>query len=175
MRVDGANILTVSGSINSNIAFQIENGTNGNLVTILNSGRMGIGIVNPGVELDVLGNINMDYGSALMWGTSSNSQLYFANANNFYQSVGGQTQFRMTDTAAWYDNIDKFYIASGNVGIGNTIPNATLDVDGDSIFRADMNITAGEVRMAPNNKTCYGWSCEGSIYYNGSSLVIKVT
>ncbi len=65
-------------------------------------------------------------------------------------------------------------ITSANASIKNYVDNTFVVNTGDDLT-GNYNHTSGEVLMAPFNKTCYGWSCEGQVYYNGSSLVIKVT
>ncbi|MBW2990904.1 hypothetical protein KY348_04315 [Candidatus Woesearchaeota archaeon] len=51
---------------------------------------------------------------------------------------------------------------SGNVGIGTTSPNSSLHVEG--------NISQND-----NLYHCFGDDCDGYIYWNGSSLIIKVS
>ncbi len=65
-------------------------------------------------------------------------------------------------------------ITSANASMKSYVDNTFVVNTGDDLT-GDYNHTSGEVLMAPFNKTCYGWSCEGQIYYNDSSLVIKVT
>ena len=70
-------------------------------------------------------------------------------------------------------NATSFYQDGNKVNDSVMLDNLILDT-GD-ILSGYYNQTSGNWSMAENGTHCYGWSCEGQIYYNGSSLVIKVT
>ncbi len=55
-----------------------------------------------------------------------------------------------------------------------TTPDTYAVVDATNAT-GNWNHTVGNYSFAENGTSCYGWSCEGQVYYNGSSLVIKVT
>jgi len=47
--------------------------------------------------------------------------------------------------------------------------------DGGDNYTGFYNHTFGNTSHAENGTSCYGWNCDGQIYFNGSSMVIKVT
>ena len=53
-------------------------------------------------------------------------------------------------------------------------PDIYAKIDGSNVT-GNWNHTVGNYSFAENGTACFGWSCPGQIYYNGSSLVIKVT
>ncbi len=65
-------------------------------------------------------------------------------------------------------------ITSSNSSMKAYVDNVFMFDTGDNIT-GNYNQTFGNWTMAENGSTCYGWSCEGEIFYNGSSLVLKVT
>jgi len=113
------------------------------LMTIIGqSGRVGIGIINPSEKLDVLGNVKIGNGeetAILKFNASSYGGLYF----------NGETRLAI-DT-------------SGNVGIGTTKPdskltvNGALNVNGKSWLQDTVSIgrpmqTNGKVTLIPGNE-----------------------
>jgi len=72
------------------------------------------------------------------------------------------------------NDISRLFVNSdGNVGIGNTIPNATLDVSGIGKFNDGLNISTGpgQMNLTINNGTGTA-SVHTSIFHNGSGICI---
>ena len=81
-------------------------------------------------------------------------------------------------------DISRFINSSLNITAVNADQNATINAyvgdkfmyrsGGDNIS-GNYNNSLGNYSFAVNSTACFGWSCEGQIFYNGSSLVIRVT
>ena len=108
-------------------------------------GRIGINTTSPGYNLDVIGSINFT-GSLLQNGT-----VY----------GGGSSQWTTVNT-------NEIYYNAGNVGIGLTNPNYTLDVGGNINFTGSLY----------QNGTIYGggssqWNLlNNNVYYSSGSVGI---
>ena len=123
----------------------------------VSSGNVGIGSTIPTATLDVNGTLNVSGITTLGVTTASSlfvsgittlgvttvSSLFVSGISTFQDDVnigtGGTTAF--------------FDISSGNVGIGSTIPTATLDVNGDvaigrSIFDSNAGVGKTDYRLA---------------------------
>ena len=85
------------------------------------SGRVGIGATSPNVTFHVSGSANIT-------GTLSVGSFEMSNAGAGTMNVSGQTTLATT---------------AGNVGIGNTIPNVTLDVSGDANITGYLEVGSG--------------------------------
>ena len=84
------------------------------------AGNVGIGTDDPGAKLDVSGDILIDSGEYISWGTVGATSIEGSTVSN-------KLQFRTNSS-------DRMIIdASGNVGIGTTSPGVKLQVDGDDI------------------------------------------
>ena len=91
--------------------------TNATRLTISKSGNVGIGTTSPGAKLNVAGDILINSGEYISWGTVGATSIEGSTASN-------KLQFRTNSS-------DRMIIDSaGNVGIGTTSPSAALEVVG---------------------------------------------
>lgn len=139
------------------IAHQFTGGTNGGTIieTMLNDGKVGIGITNPGELLTVNGNIRVSQEQQFMSGTSS-----------FYEGTGGIFYFKAADsvrmrtyTSGW---VDRFTLNNaGNVGIGTTDPTAVLMLKAGTATAgtASLKFTSGTLLTNPE---------AGAVEFNGT-------
>jgi hypothetical protein len=117
--------------------FLINSASGGTLVTIQQSGNIGIGTTSPGAKLDVNGIIGFSSADGVftLGGTtymtlSQYARVEFAKSlnmrdNNIYGSIAAGGSLYLNSTShATPGNI----IMNGNVGIGTTGPGAKLDV-----------------------------------------------
>ena len=132
------------------------------------SGNVGIGKTTPAAKLDVSGSViisgnvgiantsplnklHITQGTDTAYPTLGTGKggLFIAGDNNLYGLyVGINTsdgnsymQVMRNNTATAYNLI--LQPVGGNVGIGKTSPNATLDVSGSTIITGSLNVTAG--------------------------------
>ena len=106
------------------------------------AGKVGIGIANPSVKLEVDGRVKVlgtldvesDFPRINLTDTSNDSDYSILNANG---------SFRVYDNS---NDIERLSIlSSGNVGIGTTTPSAKLEV-------------AGNIKLNDNNQLLLGTS-----------------
>jgi hypothetical protein len=120
---------------------------------IYNLGFVGIGTTNPQVPLDVLGNVSIR--GILNLNNSNISNATFINTNTLsisniiLENTGILTRADGTaiGSSPWIVssiNANNIYYSTGNIGIGTTNPNYTLDVLGD------INLTGG-LKFQNNN------------------------
>ena len=135
-----------------------SSGTDLKRFTISSTGNVGIGIVNPSINLDVQGGLgsglrvrgpisdnNWYGGIQLTNSTAAASGAYLsASVNGLFFSFGGTERMRIS--------------AGGLLGIGTTTPQATLDVNGFAKLKTN---TSAPV-------SCSG-TYEGSIAYTGGT------
>ena len=129
--VSGAsNGFQIANSSSNEITYTFQNGSNSQVLKILNNGNVGIGTSSPSAKLEVNGNatfagsidttaVNIKAGSAIHGTITSSSNSLTLNARNtgklIFQSGG----------------VEKMRINGTNVGIGEDSPNAKLEVTGD--------------------------------------------
>ena len=128
---NGNSIFHISHGLNNDL--NISQGTNvagGNLMTIKNSGLIGIGTMSPSQKLHVSsGLIRLDNWYAIEWGGS--------NVRIFGDNTGDYLRFRT-------GNIDRMHInANGNVGIGTSNPSARLTLNNSSDHTKVLQFGAG--------------------------------
>ncbi len=139
-----------TGNNGGGLKFQTRDGGTGNIntaITILDNQFVGIGTMNPGAPLHVVGAAEIT--GALQAGGSSvpatysrigtgNSPAGLTGANELY--INGRLEVQGAT-----------YIA-GNVGIGTTGPQGKLDVSGNLIVGADGNVKiGGGLLLAPRS------------------------
>jgi hypothetical protein len=91
--------------------------TNDNVkLTVTTSGNVGIGTSSPARLLDVNGTMRIADGSAIEWGGVSTAISGTSASNALLFSTSSSERMRIT--------------SSGNVGIGTTVPNTKLTVEG---------------------------------------------
>ena len=117
--------------------------SSGVINVIGSTARVGIGTTSPVVKLDVNGGINLANGDNLTWGgtfASSNPTIAGSSAGAssyiaFYpQGATSGERVRVT--------------ATGDVGIGTTIPTERLDVIGNTIIRGNLTVTGNTILRA---------------------------
>ncbi len=169
----GAIYVTPSGSTTAAEAMRVDD-----------SGKIGIGTTSPGGQLDVQGTPSFFNGLRLNGQDGSVNQIYQSNAgyvlgitgNNAGLSLGGATSTQHL-----------FINTSGSVGIGTTVPEAPLDVNGQvriglaSLPRIYESMTIGarpandgfsSIRLAPYSSTSRGYNID--VYDNNSAYAFQI-
>ena len=152
--------------------FNVQNaaGTSG-LLTVLNSGNVGIGTTSPQSILDVVGANGsemrvIDYSANSIGINFSHSNvgtdysfLGYLGETYFNRPSGKNIHFREANSAS-----DQMTILSGgNVGIGTTAPGSLLDIEGTN------NANPLEVLRLDNLGTAGGTGPSIGFYYKGQS------
>jgi len=121
------------------------------------AGKVGIGIANPSVKLEVDGRVKVlgtldvesDFPRINLTDTSNDSDYSILNANG---------SFRVYDNS---NDIERLSIlSSGNVGIGTTTPSAKLEV-------------AGNIKLNDNNQLLLGTSSDLEIFHDAADSIIN--
>ncbi len=144
----------VSGSI---AGFGFENyGSSATLMSILNSGNVGIGTTTPGVALEVHGSAAWGVAKIIGTGTNVESDLAFRSSNVSDGAAGDYligTNIGGTpaNTFSIYNpgsgaNVFAISATSGYVGIGTTNPYAKLEVNG-LVSSTGVAITNGDLTI----------------------------
>lgn len=165
-----------------NYSFRIRNGTTTDIESLYlqSTGNVGIGTSSPGSKLDVNGGSIGQYRSTgdnlglsvLSGSTSFNSYVRMANGTQSvdYGQGNGTAFVNVNNNQPWYvltGGSERMRIdSSGNVGIGTSSPQATLNVAGQ--IRIDNNTTD------PNNGSAYLFQQSG-IGWNMASTNIAFT
>lgn len=131
-------------SANRKLNFYAGGGANTNVMTLTQAGNVGIGITAPLTKLQVVGTTLLS--SASTYGAStaaisvfngSSSANYYKADNHYWQLASG------TDTLT--------INSAGNVGIGNTSPQAKLDVLSGSGIAGGMYVAVTGETYGPNS------------------------
>ncbi|MEK7458020.1 MAG: hypothetical protein AAB612_00830, partial [Patescibacteria group bacterium] len=141
---------------------------------IFSGGNVGIGTTAPNTKLDVNGTINADGASALI--TFNDARGIGLNGTKFGFERGGSyfTGFDVLVGASSGLVVD----ASGQVGIGKTSPNFTLDISGTASISSTLSLGpltqggAGSCASANAGKMYYDGPANSYYYCNGSSWTV---
>ena len=135
-----------------------RNGGNNNLYIKAN-GRVGIGTINPGSELEVNGDIRLkNYGRLYLWKDNSSNYIDY---NNWITSTGATQTIQNTGsggiTLKTGTSARMFINSSGNVGIGTTAPSQKAVISGPNTTPS-LNTTAvsSASLLVSNSDTGYG-------------------
>ena len=136
---------------------KVEVGTGSTLVTITESGRIGVGSTNPQASLDIAGPVKFDGTIELSNGNGTVGQIIVSNGsspaswgNVSETTVGAANSISVTDTndnstyyptfTKQFNTISSIYVdatglsynpSTNRLGIGSTNPQYSLDVSGD--------------------------------------------
>ena len=152
--------------------FKISNGSNlatNTRVVISAVGNVGIGTTAPTRKLEVNGDIGVQLGDNLRWGSQlgirkdSNGELNFFAGTN---STSGGFNFRGWNGSA-YESGTLVIRNNGNVGIGATSPSSRLEVNGTALSQFRL-VTKG----APSGVSDTNGS-EGDFAFDDNYLYIK--
>ena len=170
----GYKTLSINGSTGGQIAFQtsgagrhyifgsatdfnIYNSTAGNLILHTNAaermridanGNVGIGTASPSAKLDVAGDVLIDSGEYISWGTVGATSIEGSTASN-------KLQFRTSST-------DRMIINDTGVGIGTTSPGSKLEIAG-------ANSTTNATALFSIQKNEEGYGLFSGLYGSGAS------
>ena len=168
--------------------FKISNGSNlatNTRVVISAVGNVGIGTTAPTRKLEVNGDIGMQLGDNLRWGSQlgirkdSNGELNFFAGTN---STSGGFNFRGWNGSA-YESGTLVIRNNGNVGIGTTAPSDKLEVNTGGVNGKGIKIaydSSNYVTFSKSTSTNFdiksfiGGSEYGAIHF-GNSVNIKTT
>ena len=128
----------------------VPNGTNG--IDISTTNNVGIGTTNP----DKIFTINHDSDASINIKNLSTSDRFTylrfdrkdASGNNMHGYIGfdGTNDYLKINNANALSSVEHLIIdRNGYVGIGTTSPGAKLDVNGNTIFRGDIDLTSNNI------------------------------
>jgi len=142
---NGNSWFSISHGLNNDLAISHGSNVDGErLLTIKNTGYVGIGISEPIAKLDINGNMRVNSNSQytfLTLGQQINDQIIVDNTSQKY--FGGGYFFRVHNEATSSKYVDALMIdENGNVGIGVNPPQNKLDVAGKSSFSDNMKVNA---------------------------------
>ena len=125
-------------------------------LTIIPSGNVGIGTTSPGAKLNVAGDVLIDSGEYISWGTVGATSIEGSTASN-------KLQFRTNSS-------DRMIINStGNVGIGTTSPAGRLHVsDTATLTAVYQKFTNGTTGHTSNDGTTLGIDSDGDFLINNN-------
>ena len=166
--VSGAsNGFQIANSSSNEITYTFQNGSNSQVLKILNNGNVGIGTSSPSAKLEVNGNatfagsidttaVNIKVGSATHGTITSSSNSLTLNARNtgimLFQS-GSVEKMRI--------------LTNGNVGIGTTSPSEKLEVAGNiQISDADGYLQFKDTNAASGNSIRRIYNGEQNLYFS---------
>ena len=154
--------LEQSSTTGSPVTFRFDNqkyrvyagGGAGEIMTFLEGGNIGIGTVSPGAKLNVAGDVLIDSGEYISWGTVGATSIEGSTASN-------KLQFRTSST-------DRMIINDTGVGIGTTSPQQKLHVQGGGARVEDFGTGLGGFISVGNNTEAAG---NYSAYFFGNTAL----
>jgi hypothetical protein len=134
---------------------------------LTHDGKLGIGMVSPGHELDVNGSIGADTRAMIRIDTDDWQIGDTGSTTNDF-AISDNTP--CCNTRFFIDN------ATGNVGIGNTNPSAKLDVSGDIDLNGNRitGIESWNSASLTNGWTNYGGSWAPAGYYKDAQGIVHL-
>jgi hypothetical protein len=133
-------------------------------MVITNGGNVGINVDSPSERLEVDGGIKI---------SNSNSRLYFgAEGGGSYRALEGNTGGSLLQVGEGYTNI----VLQGNVGIGTTSPDLTLDVSHGtgSEYVATFQNTADNLQLLLGTTTGGLLNIQGKTISNNAAYQIAL-
>ena len=104
------------GTTSTTTALLVENSSGTDLLKVRDDGNVGIGTSSPLAKLQVAGNVLIDSGEYISWGTAGATSIEGSTASNKLQFRTNSSDSMIIDSA-------------GNVGIGTTSPGALLQLE----------------------------------------------
>jgi hypothetical protein len=160
-------VVTTSNQID----YTFHNGSNQEVLSILNSGNVGIGTSGPSYKLDVTGDIRSTTNIRSNNGTVDNILSWTSEPAGV---VGTLTNHPET---FWTNSTERMRITtSGNVGIGTTSPAYKLDVAGEGKVTGKFRV-GGAVMLAELGTGVLMFGSEGgnqTAIYSANSEVIRI-
>ncbi|HLP20642.1 MAG TPA: hypothetical protein VK174_10090, partial [Chitinophagales bacterium] len=183
---DGSGNLTTSIPNSSTLGYWTRNNASGYLYNTTLTDKIGLGTNTPVAKLELegpaadwnettpgtaVGSIHLDpgtgttnYGSAITWGASDNSNGDVGQAGIYVRSSGSygtKMYFGTTDAYVTGAKTRMMLDANGNVGIGTTAPAHKLDVNGN--IKTSGHLVQGALVAKPNVTWSAGGSSTGAV------------
>ena len=147
--------------------FRFANSSDTELMRIDSSGRVGIGTTTPGAELDIKGASNPEI--RLQSTDSSDPFLYFGDQVDAVRGGIGYDTSANALQLRGYNNSTRMTIdSSGNVGINDTTPSYTLDVNGTGRFTGTLTLD-GDLTGTSNSNFFVGNDSNERILFQEST------
>ncbi len=153
--------------------------TNGAQRMVINlNGHVGINNTSPEFPLDVLGSSIIRGGDLTISGSYPRLFLTDTDSDSDYSLINDNGGFVVYDDT---NTSPRIYITpSGSIGLNKFSPNATLDVNGDTIITGSTNITGslkveGPITISSTNVITGSLFMSGSIGYFGVGSTVTQT